>query len=359
MEVFMFNNKKRLLSTFIAALTVCPVANGMETKNDFKMVTVPEFKKNGNAYIREFQGPALDGLRAKYERIDNGKVFAGHAGVVSPYKRKADGKIVAVKCIADPTKTGMKTDHVQEDSIKKEIEFFNKIKEYKEHPGIVNCYDIFSDDNVTYIVQDWIDGTTLCDLPAELKKQSFAWKKKFIYQFIKKILKTTVFVEEKLKVKRTDPHEGNCMIAPFSPDEINFAKKYSEFNVYFVDWGECIKLEDKALNKKPNFVDRFDYGFVRRLIWLANEKLGLNFKRSFTWRCNSSEVANLLKDFLLKCDKSPMGNGPIFSYGEIYDEDGVHYKGDDQPIFFQSYKEIYDFCDAKIKEAENEIGMSK
>lgn len=384
-------NKKKLLSAYIASLTMCSVANGGEylsqeekSRKDEEIIKLIEKNSSvvidyesaykGNAYIVEIQGDAWNKLIERYIPIRNSKTYSGHAGNVRKFIRLSDGKTVMVKCIPN-TLIGMKTDHVQSGSIQNELRFFEKIKNYKYHPGIVNCYDIFSDDNVTYIVQDWLEGQTLGNLPEELKEQSFAWKKRFVYQMIKKMFETMKFTEKNLKILHLDQHGGNWIIVPKNPNEENIAKKYEDFDLYLIDWGEYRELNQEGLKFYENIPEQYYMsGDHKKLTFIAriSEEMGklmtgiacrLGIKKtnaSVWWKYErkNQEYCDLYKDFFRRCS---MG-----SEGQImWDYENQEYldeADEDEKVihnYFQNYDEIIKYCNDKIKEAEKEMEISK
>ena len=380
----MFNNKKRLLSAFITAMMICPVANGMETK---KIETIKDANKKmeiskmldlgyeidyesankGNAYILNIPGIANDQLLESYEPVENGKVCSGYVATIRAYIRKSDGKKVAVKCIRNLETIKMTVNIGDKATAEEEIKFFEKIRKCEDHPGIVNCYDIVKDDNVTYIVADWLDGVPLANLPQELKDQSFEWKQRFIYKVIKKIFEITKFTEEKLNVIHSDKHAGNWIVVPKNLNENDIAKKYENFDLYLIDWDEYYDFKKKfdelieccykEKEKNKYFVARFAMSMSKEFnaIITLNENLNLLAKqrgRGSYWGQFSDEYQKLHQDFFIRCNKGPDGKAHEYELDPEFDEVAdFHY--------FQSYKEIFDFCDDKIKEAEKEMEISK
>lgn len=393
----MFNNKKRLLSVFITAMMMCPIAKSSEDsylENEVKNWKINiknyDFEKTGKLYFIEYDGPALRGLHKKYERVLGGKQASGHAGVVSQYKCIVPGKnydkTVATKCIVNPEKVKIKIkkEYIQYNSIKKEVEFFNKLKNYKYHPGIVNCYDIFYDDNVTYIVQDWIDGETLRDFLKKNQNLSLKQIQKFLYTLMKRLFEFCEFCD-KIGIRYSDFHGENIMISLKKAPE-NSKKKYKDFDIYLVDWGEYKNYDPSAATErneieeakkanKANFVmslpQRFAYLFHRSAdaLFENNLKEKINISSGLkNWKTIPENFRDMCYEFSRRCsmtyfnDKGECQNWRgdwLINNGDKPGDSIIANDYDPKYPFFQSYKEVYEFCDAKIKEAEKEMEISK
>ena len=269
----MFNNKRRLLSAFITAMMLCPITNGTEkvksNKTDWSKIdcsrVVRGFKTKKKAYIREFAGLARKQLLQKYVPIDNDKVFAGHSGVVSQFKRRSDGKVVAVKCVVNPDI--MKTFNNEENHVEdheNELKFYQDAQSlWKNSPWALEMYDFIEDEkdkNVYYIVTEWVDGVTLYNWIKDLFK-----KESDVVVIMKKLLPVFVkfidIVKDMYKNNRSndDLHLANVMVQTGKNDE--------DIILRVVDNGHYVEAEDLETSMDCALIN------VRRLLCVSATRI--------------------------------------------------------------------------------------